>query len=501
MFHPVRVIGLALSAALLLAASVSMAQRPTPAPIPLATDGPLAPVTTAHRMMLAGKPLDYHATWFEMVLTDAAQVSQATISATAYVRDGVRDARTRPVVVLFNGGPGASSSPLHFSALGPRRLSERDAAGNRALLDNPATLLDVADLLFIDPVGTGFSRPLRAGGGDAYWSVEGDAGAVEKLMRDWLARHHRTASPLFLIGESYGGYRAGVMARHLADLPVAGAVLVSPALDFAPPSDQDAVAQLPTLAVAAWHHGKVAQDGRRVDRVWEDARRFAQTDYLVALQQGTLLPPDARTAIATRMAALLGMPASAILAANLRPDSQTFLETLVPGSVVGRLDTRVSSPVQAKAVAPDRPAAANDPSLGLGRSNVIVSAPIGAYLREELNVPTTRDYVSLTLDVNFTWHWQSGADDDGPGASRSVVGDFARLLREKPEARLLVLGGYYDLAVPLLAPRYALTHDAISPAQVQMVALAAGHSVFEGADNGERVSRLVHRFVAGLPAE
>jgi carboxypeptidase C (cathepsin A) len=499
MSHPARVVRLCLSGALLLAGAASIAQRPTPVPIPLATDGPLAPVTTAHRITLAGKPLAYHATWFETVLKDAAGVPQATISATAYVRDGVRDARARPVVVLFNGGPGASSSPLHFSALGPRTLGERDAAGHRALLDNPATLLDVADLIFIDPVGTGFSRPLRAGGGDAYWSVEGDAGAADRLMRDWLAANDRMASPLFLLGESYGGYRAGVMARHLADLRIAGLVLVSPALDFAPPSDQDAVAQLPTLAVAAWQHGKVAPDDRSVERVWEDARRFAQTDYLVALQQGTLLAPGERAAIATRMAALLGMPASAILAADLRPNSQTFLETLVPGSVVGRLDTRVSAPVQAKPVAPDRPAAANDPSLGLGRSNVIVSAPIGAYLREELQVPTTRDYFSLTLDVNFKWNWRSDADE--PGASRSVVGNFATLLHDKPGVRLLVLGGYYDLAVPLLAPRYALTHGAIPPAQVQMVAFAAGHSVFEGAGNSERVSRVVHRFVEGLPAE
>jgi carboxypeptidase C (cathepsin A) len=494
-----RVLRFSVSAALALAGSAAVAQRPTPAPIPLAADGPLAPVTTAHRITTAGKPLAYHATWFETVLKDAAGVPQATISATAYVRDGVRDTRSRPVVILFNGGPGASSSPLHFSALGPRKLGERDAAGNRAMLDNPATLLDAADLVFIDPVGTGFSRPLRAGGGDRYWSVEGDAMAADTLLRDWLKASDRVASPLFLIGESYGGYRAGVMAKHLADLNIAGLVLVSPALDFAPPSDQDAVAQFPTLAVAAWQHGKVAQDRRAVDRVWDDARRFAQTDYLVALQQGALLPAVERATLAARMATMIGMPASAILAADLRPDSQVFLETLVPGSVVGRLDTRVTAPVQPKAVAPDRPAAANDPSLGLGRSNVIVSATIGAYLREELKVPTTRDYFSLTLDVNFKWNWQSDAHE--PGASRSVVGTLAALLHDKPAARLLVLGGYYDLAVPLLAPRYALMHGAIPPERLQLVAFAAGHSVFEGAGNSERVSRAVHRFVAGLSVD
>lgn len=480
-------------------APAAAAQRTPAAPIPLATDAPIAPVTTAQRIMIDGKPLAYRATWSEMLLNDTAGKPQATISATSYVRDGVTDPARRPVIVLFNGGPGASSSPLHFNAFGPRRLTDRDAAGNRTLVDNAATLLDVADLVFVDPVGTGFSRPIVADGGKPYWSPAGDAASVLALVRDWLRINHRERSPLFVAGESYGGYRLGTMARDMADLNIAGLILLSPALDFGGAPDQHFIDQLPTLAVAAWHHGKTGRtDGAAAD-VWEDARRFAQGDYATALQQGSALPAADRARIAAKMAAMTGMPVNAIAASDLRLDSQRFLETLVPGSIVGRLDVRVAAPKPDKPLNPNRPAAANDPSLGLGRSNVITSVPMGDYLRAALKVPTTRDYYSLTLDVNFNWDW--GVADPQPGQSWDVTGNIAALMTAKPAARLLLLGGYYDLATPLLGPRYSLTHSKVPLDRVAMVALPAGHSPFEGADNLARVSAVVHAFVSGWAVE
>lgn len=482
-----------------IATGAAQERRPVAAAIPVATDGPIAPASVRRSVETASGKIAYRATWFETLLLDDKGIAAATISATSYVREGVGDPARRPVLVLFNGGPGASSSPLHFGAFGPRRLGERDAAGNRALLDNRETLLDVADLVFVDPVGTGFSRPLREGGGDAYWRVDGDARAVLTLVREWLAAHGRVNSPLFIAGESYGGYRLGTMTRELAGLNVAGLILISPALDFGRPADQGAIDMLPTMAVAAWHHRKPIGDTRGVEAVWEAARAFAQSDYAVALQQGSLLGRADRERIAGEMSRLIGLPIADILAADLRVDSQKFLETLVPGNIVGRLDVRVVQPAPVKSANAGRPAAANDPSLGLGRSNVILSQPIGDYLKRDLGVATKRDYYSLTLDVNFSWNW----DRKGlpPGASWNVVEPIAALMTERPNVRLLAIGGFYDLATPLLAWRYDLTHGGVPMDRVAIAAFPAGHSPFEGDANRSSVSDKVRQFLKSDIAE
>lgn len=470
----------------------------TAAPIPLAEDGPLAAVTTRHTLPLPGGTIAYRATWFEHGLNDAAGVPQATISATAYVRElpGKADAR-RPVLFLFNGGPGASSSPLHMNGVGPRQLGPRDAAGDRAVLANPDTLLDMADLVFIDPVGTGFSRPLREGGGKPYWSGPGDAAAVLALVRGWLARAGRQASPLVFVGESYGGYRLGLMARDMADLNVAGLVLVSPALEMSQHTDQQSINALPTMAVAAWQHRKAPGDTRNAAAVWEEARAFAQTDYAAALQQGTALDQAEAARIAERIAGMLHLSPAAIRAANLRVPVQHFLEQLVPGQIVGRLDTRVIAPQPARSATPDRPAAANDPALGLGRSNVILSAPIGRYLRDDLRVATTRDYVSLTLDVNFAWDFRPA--DPRPPFTINVADYMGDLLAARPAARVLVYGGYFDLATPALATRHGITHSRLPLDRVEFAFSANGHSVFE--ERGRAASAaILRRFVAKVSA-
>jgi len=480
---------------LALAALPAMPAAAQPgAPVPLAEDGPLPAVTTRHKLALPLGTITYRATWFEQVLRDAQGQPQATISATAYVRELPRGASARrPVLFVFNGGPGASSSPLHMNGIGPKLLGPRDAAGNRALLTNPDTLLDVADLVFIDPVGTGFSRPLKADGGKPYWSGPGDAGAVLALVRAWLTREERGGSPLLFVGESYGGYRLGLMAPGMADLPVAGLVLVSPALEFSRHADQQAIDALPSMAVAAWLRHKRTDDQRSAAQVWDEARVLAQGDYAAALQHGSTLGEAETARMAVRLAGLLHLPEAAIRAANLRVPVQQFLEQVVPGQVVGRLDTRIIAPQPPRAANPDRPAAANDPALGLGRSNVIVSAPIGAYLRDDLGVRTRRDYVSLTLDVNFAWDFRPA--DPRPPFDFNVADNLGDLLAARPTARLLAYGGYYDLATPALATRHGITHSRIPPDRVRFAFSASGHSVFEG-DGRAASAATLRQFIA-----
>lgn len=186
---------------------------PTPAPTPdMVSDEPLiGPVTTRHELVIGTTKVPYTATFAETPLDDSNGLPQATISSTSYVVERVRDRAHRPVLFLFNGGPGASSSPLHFGAFGPRRLTDEKDDGRRKLVDNSYSLLDVADLVFIDPVGTGFSRERPGVRSGAYWSVEGDAAAALRLIRKWLVDNGRSGSPIFIARESYGGFRLATM--------------------------------------------------------------------------------------------------------------------------------------------------------------------------------------------------------------------------------------------------------------------------------------------------
>lgn len=218
------------------------------------------------RHVADGTGLPYDAHWEALTLTDASGTDNTTMSATTYT--AAASSAPRPVMFLFNGGPGASSSPLHMSAFGPRRIVTDPVSGERAIHANPYSLLDQADLVFVDPVGTGFNRVLREGGDTPYLSVHGDAAAMEHFVRHWLTTHDRLTSPLYLVGESFGGFRLATMCESISDLNVAGLALISPMLDAsaaaaAPGNDLPHVFDLPPMAVAAWHHGR--SSGRFAD--------------------------------------------------------------------------------------------------------------------------------------------------------------------------------------------------------------------------------------------
>jgi carboxypeptidase C (cathepsin A) len=498
--------------AALTAVPAAGAQQTTPpaaatSAAPVAADSvvlspePVAPASSHHTLHLGEVTISYIATWSSMSLKDAAGVPQATISATSYIRENVPDRAHRPIVFAFNGGPGASSSPLHFGILGPRRTGPPDAKGTSTFIDNSETLLDAADLVLIDPVGTGFSRELRAGGGHAYWSPEGDAKAVQEFIRTWLRDNDRTTSPLYIVGESYGGYRLAEMAKDITDLNVVGLVLVSPGTDVSGEAgiarDQQFVFTLPSMATAAYAHDKSQTSGHTVEQVFEEARVFAQSDYVVALQQGSALAVQDRDRLAERMAKLIGLPASTIAAANLRVDTQDFLERLMPGRVVGRIDTRVAAPKPNGPLVAGRPKAADDPALHMGTSNTIKSVRVRDYLRNEIGVKTDLDYVSLTLDVNFAWDWNSGSHKIEDNLHNlNPTPNLAKLMKDKPASRLLLLSGYYDLATPILYQRYALTHAGVPLDRTCMIAFAAGHTVYDD-DTRKQVSKALHDFIEG----
>lgn len=480
---------------LLLSSVAAQAQIPgTPS-----DEGVLASASADRSVVVGGKAVKYRVNWSELPLRDAQGQPQATISMTSYTRQGVADATSRPVIFAFNGGPGASSSALHFGLLGPRiRTGEKN--GQAVISDNPQTLLDFADLVMIDPVGTGFSRELRPGGGSPYWSVKGDAQSVESAMRAWLADHRRLNSPIFVVGESYGGFRAAVMAETIGDLNVAGFVLISPGLDISSQPDQDAIFNLPSMAAAAFAHNRIAPAGRSVAEVFEEARAFAQGEYAAALQLGSALPATDRDRLAQRMSAMIGLPASTIAAANLRVDSQDFLEQLLPGMVVGRVDTRVAAPAPKEALVPGRIKAADDPALNMGASNIKKTPAARDYLKA-VGVKTERDYIGLTLDVNFQWNFNSGSPKYEDNLRINPTPNFGLLMKSRPDTRILLISSYYDLATPLLSSRYSLEHAGIKNDRVKEVIFPSGHTTYGDAESRSRLSDVLRDFIVHQPAK
>lgn len=435
-------------------------------------------------------PLSYSVAWSELKLDPELGDASATISGTAYLANCDCEAATRPVMFLFNGGPGASSSPLHFST-GPRARGE-----GGEFPENPYTVLRAADLVFVDPVDTGFSRANSEDGVARYLGVEGDVDAVDRFVRAWLAENGRTGAPVLLAGQSYGGTRLANLVAKVGDLDVRGLVMVSPALDSgAGQTDLGNVFALPTMAATAWRYGKSGIEAASEAESWEIARMFAESEYLLALQKGDLIGAEEKQAVAARFATMTGLEAADVLEADLRVDIQFFLEHVLADEekLVSRLNTGVTSPLPPPQLNDHRPPAANDPSLGLGRSNVIVSKSIAEYLSNVAGVQRGEDYRSLNLDANFAWDWRASAKS--PNFYVSAAPALSRFMQENDSVRLLVFAGYRDLATTLLGTQYALTHNGLPQERVDLVALPGGHSPYDEASLKGGIADQLYDFI------
>jgi len=462
-----------------------------------------APASTASALMAPRRSITHHAGRFNgQAVAYTATVADnfvpgpdgrpgASVITIAYTRDDVADPAIRPVIFAFNGGPGASSSPLHISALGPMRKAP---TGQSGLVDNPFSPLDAADIVFIDPVGTGFSRALP-GVDDKYWYTGAtDAKAVQTAILDWLKLNGREASPRYLAGESYGTTRAALIAADAETLSFDGVMLIAL---VAPLTGREMpfVASLPTMAAGAWHHQRIERAGRTVDQVYDQALAFARTDYVEALIQGSSLPAADRRRVADQMSALIGLPTDLILAENLRISSNTWMFNLLKdqGLRTGLLDVRVTSPMEAGALG-----ALDDPSLGVvpkgsvggpaptpASIGPIVNQALGDYVRDTLGFTTDEPYYSLNFLVNAAW-----SHGDSPQAMEGL----AKTLQARPDMRLFWAAGYYDLTTPAYAGRYVLDQVGVPAEQLTAAYFAGPHGVYDGEDNLARFNSAVRSF-------
>jgi len=374
-------------------------------------------------------------------------------------RLAAKDAGSRPVTFCFNGGPGASAVWLHLGGLGPRRLDfPPDGLTDTTVskvVDNPNSILDGTDLVFVDPVGTGLSRATKEENAGHFYAVEEDLHAAGEFVRLFTTREQRWGSPKFLCGESYGGTRVSGLSQYLQEkhgLYADGVILMSGVLNFQTifantGSDLPYILSLPAMTAVAHYHKKLPPDMQSdVAKAVEESRAFARGEYAAALLQGDLLPDDQRRAIAAKLARFTGLDAQEIDDQDLRVDSWFFRRMLLhkDGKILGAFDGRVTAEDGERSRTPPE----FDPAL----MNVIggISSAVNAYVRDELGYKSDNPYNVLE---HLPWKW-SGFE----GRYVSVEDKLAQAMKTNPKLRVLVLTGDSDLVVPADSVPFSLAH-------------------------------------------
>lgn len=463
---------------------------------------PPAVSVTRHAGTFGGIKIAYTATARETYLKGDDGTPRASIFSTSYVRDGNDPAR--PVTFLFNGGPGSGSLWLHMGAFGPKRVAvpsdaRDDGAPPYVIRDNPYSLLDATDIVFIDPVGTGYSRALGKTDAKTYWGVTADAKSVAEFIRIWLTDNGRWNSPKFLGGESYGTTRSAAVANELEgsynDVSLNGIILISTILDFGaqaevPGNEMQYVVNLPTMATTAWYHGKVADKPADVATFAAEARAFASGDYLRALVKGNALAGEERAAIRRRLARFTGLSEAFLDNADLRVTPGRFYKELLRDRklTVGRLDSRYTgTDFDNAGEEPD-----NDPSFyGIDGG---YTAAMNAYARSDLGFRTDKQYV--TIGGVRDWDWKLGGRSGGDSNFYFNVAPYiGRTLRENSGVRVFVAAGWYDFATPFFGAEYSLSRTGIDPRRVQFHYYDAGHMMYVREADLARLSDDVRAFI------
>ena len=441
---------------------------------------------TRHQAQIGGQQIPYTVTAGTLVVRrDSADAKpRASIFFVAYTRDRVDDLGARPISFCFNGGPGSSSVWLHLGMLGPHRVPMRDDAvpdkPPYKLIPNTESLLDQTDLVFIDPVSTGYSRAAKGEDKKQFHGFDEDIESVGEFIHLYTTRYNRWQSPRFLIGESYGTLRAAGLSAHLLErynMDLNGIVLVSSVLDFATigfnkNNDLPYVLFLPTYTATAWHHSKLSPAlQKNLRETLDQARDFAMGPYSRALFRGDALSGSEREKIVTTVAEFTGLPAELIQRYDLRVDSYAFAKNLLQKQqkVVGRFDSRFVG------VDPN-PAASR---AGYDPSGVAIFAPYTStlyhYLHNSLQIKRDIPYEIITDNVR---PWNYGRFVNGYANALSALGEA---MTKNRHMRVFVASGYFDLATPFFGSEYTFDHLGLSPELHQNITMEyyeAGHMMY-----------------------
>ncbi len=498
--------GLAPIAGLALPAASGPGSAPLPvteasASVPKPDETPEPPpVVRRHEITLGDKRLAYETTTGMMPLRNERGEIEARLFFVAYTLESPAPRHNRPLMFSFNGGPGSSSVWLHLGGLAPRRVRMVDDGAMPAppfqLIDNAQTWLEFTDLVFIDPVDTGYSRATTPELAKQFCGVQKDIESVGEFIRLYLTRYQRWASPLFLVGESYGTFRAAGLAGYLIERGIAlnGIVLVSSILDlmtarFDPGNDLPAMLYVPSYAATAWYHRRLPEElqQRALPDVLAEVEEWASSTFPIALAKGAHLSQDERAAVAERLSRYTGLSRQYVELSNFRVEINRFCQELLrdEGRIVGRLDSRFTGfAVDAVNDSPEF-----DPSLAAIRPPFTMA--LNEYIRRELGYETDSEYHILR---SLEWDWGS-AREGYPKTAHALEAAFAK----NPYLHLFVASGYFDLATPYFATRYTLSHLALDPAvraQIQTADYPVGHMVYLDKGVLTRLQQDVAAFVA-----
>ncbi len=441
---------------------------------------------TQHQVRIDGQVINYQATvgWLIQKKDDKPI---ARFGYTAYTRDGIDDVSERPIMFAFNGGPGSSSIWLHLGILGPQRVDITDEGFTPPpghYIDNASSIIDVTDLVMVDPVGTGFSKPLGKTKGEEFWGVDQDIRSVGAFIKQYISENQRWSSPKFILGESYGGIRGAGLAQHLQSsqgMNLNGLVLVSPFFSMisgfdGADIDLPHVLYLPTFAATAWYHDKLADKPADLQAFLNEVEQFARSDYASALMQGYSINAQQKQTIANRLATYTGTSADYWDKADLRVNHQQYLQELLRDQrqIAGRIDSRFIGP----AVNPLGESMDYDPFFpSVGPA---FTAAFMDYLQSELDFHPDADYQVSAFGVDWDWEHRP------PGNQRTLpfpnlLPDLSMAMTMNPNLQLLIQHGYYDLATPFAAMHYDLDHLDITPearARIDVAYYEAGHMMY-----------------------
>ena len=450
-------------------------------------------VESRHSVVLNGERLDYTVTTGTIILKEEeekedkaeGEKAKAAIFFTAYRKEGVEDVAQRPITFSFNGGPGSSSVWLHLGVLGPRRVDNHDVDSSvlppYRLVDNEYSLLDETDLVFIDPVGTGFSRAVPGEKPKQFYDFKKDIESVGDFIRLYMTRYGRWTSPKFLIGESYGTTRAAGLSQYLQQrhgMYLNGIMLVSTILNFqtarfTPGNDLPYILFLPTYTATAWYHQRLDADLQAdLRQTLDEVEAFALGEYTLALMQGDALSDETRQEIVGKLARYTGLDAAYIERTNLRVNIHRFCKELLREErrTVGRLDSRYKGF--------DRDAVGENPEVDPSYSAILgpYASTFNDYIRRELAFESDLPYEILSFKVFPAWQYAQNQN-----SYVNVAESLRQAMSANPALKVHVANGYYDLATPYLATLYTFNHLELDPSlrgNISMSFYEAGHMMY-----------------------
>jgi carboxypeptidase C (cathepsin A) len=461
---------------------------------------------TRHSINLDGQAVPYTATAANVILKDDDGTPKASLFYIAYTRDGVADPASRPLTFAFNGGPGAASLWVHMGAFGPKIVA-RDAEGMALappgrLIDNEMSLLDVTDLVFIDPVSTGYSRAVPGQDAKQFHGVNEDIAWVAEFIRLYVSRNRRWASPKFLAGESYGTTRAAGLAHYLDErfgMQLNGVVLVSTVLnwqdqDFDIGNDLPYPIILPSYTAAAWYHHKLAPELQAdLDRALAESEAFALEEYAPALLLGDRLPAERRQQIAAKLARYSGLSVDYLLRANLRPEISRFTKELLRAEsrTIGRLDTRFSGR--------DLDAVGEVPEFDPASASLDgpYAATVQDYIRRELRYEDDAVYERQSNKV-WPWSWK-GYENQYVNVGEPLRQEMVK----NPALRVLITGGVFDLATPYFDSIYSIDHLGLPPelrSHIRFSRYLSGHMIYIRQSEHRRLKKEIAQFLRAAAA-